>query len=357
MLPPQARDTTKVLFSDSPRGLENCGQTFKNLLGLAEDAIHLMIRVQACFGETRSALSCRVLLLQTKFRNRITVGTVYHGQAKTHGPEGVWDLNAPRQQVVGRDWDAYVQMPYSSHQEYINDLVELVREFPQDMEKKDSKGRTVEHILEHGSRYKHFGYLQNGGLLLGMLPGRETTLLHWGTTGNEALHMQLKMVFQTVTQQHESRVKSKTFAFSLDHMLAHNSAAYTPTTIQRSQQVLLSVLQGTISQTFFPESHADVKTIDSRAIARSRGAKLDPAKTRASKEMVKVQQLKWKKQEQINDAKKRERPNRINVAIVCPMKRTVFTKQKETPLRRKPAARKPILKKRPSARRDAAGTK
>ena len=350
VLPIAARQTVKAIFSDSPASLENSTDIYPNLLGVAEDGIHFVLRIEGCYGEHRCSLSRRVLLLQSKFRMTLR-GSVYHGAAKVHGPEGVWDLHAPRPETVGRDWDIYVREPYRSHQQYINDIMDVVAEFQSEMER-TSKGRPLLDILQSGAEYKHFGYLQNAGVLLGTLRPETCGLLAWGTTANEALHNQLKMCMHTVTQQHECRLETKANAFCLNHMLAHNSAAYTPTTVQRTQLSLLSLIQGSIGKHFFPATDVVAKTIASRTTARQPAVPRDQEKTTKSKQQSKINQAQWKKQAAMNVVKKNKRQQAHPVHVKLRVKRTVFTKKKEQPLRRKPTAakkKKQALRRKPAA--------
>jgi hypothetical protein len=68
VLPEDARATTKYIFSDSPDSVAGAAEVFPALVATAEDGFHLVIRVEYCFGEKRSALSSELLLLQMKFR-------------------------------------------------------------------------------------------------------------------------------------------------------------------------------------------------------------------------------------------------------------------------------------------------
>ena len=59
VLPQAARDTVKYIFSDSPTSVEGAAEVLPNLEAVAEDALHLVLRVEACTGEKqRSALPC-----------------------------------------------------------------------------------------------------------------------------------------------------------------------------------------------------------------------------------------------------------------------------------------------------------
>ena len=67
LIPQDARNAVRFLYSDSPA--KYMMKHFPNLEGIAEDALHLVFRVENCFGGRRNALSREVLCLQLKFQN------------------------------------------------------------------------------------------------------------------------------------------------------------------------------------------------------------------------------------------------------------------------------------------------
>lgn len=71
LLPQAARNTTQWIFSDTPHSVLNAAlenqELFPNLLGVAEDPLHFVFRVEACFAERRTPLSRMCLRIQKKF--------------------------------------------------------------------------------------------------------------------------------------------------------------------------------------------------------------------------------------------------------------------------------------------------
>ena len=167
-----------------------------------------------------------------------------------------------------------------------------------------------------------------------MLSPRERDLLPWGTTGNEALHRQLGYTMGAATLQHEDRVVSKALAFSLDGTLAHNSAAYSPTVTQMTQQTLLAGMQGHIAQAFCPESHCELLPISTKRDARTPGLRRDESKTAQQKQGRKARHEKWQKQDAIDASKRGHGVKKLA------MKRTVFKKRKTVKIQHKLAAMK-----------------
>ena len=355
VLPAPARQTTKIIFSDSPSTLEGHCADYPNLMGLAEDGLHFVIRIEECFGEKRVPLSRRLLLLQSKFRNPV-LGHIYHGQDHTHGPPGTLTPTTRQNDSDSRDWNLYCQMPYSSHQQYINDILDLIDEFPAEMNRKNHKARTVKDILLSGVAYKHFGYLQNGSILLSSLSQTDRGRLSFGTCGNEAIHKQMKVAVRTVTEQHEDRVGTKMLAFALDNMLAHNSAAYWPTTCQYGQAWLLTLLQGHIKKTFFPstnQSH-NPTPIASRNAARRAIVPRDLSKTASRAIVSQKRAAQWKKEETKRIKKKEQRVPRPQEHLNR-KRRTVFTMKKQACIKKRPAksVKRSGLLKRPASQHRA----
>ena len=81
LLPLDARQTTRWVFSDTPATALAAGaDLFPGLVGVAEDPTHLVFRVEACFGERRTPLSRICLQIQKKF-TAPSPGSIYRGNA------------------------------------------------------------------------------------------------------------------------------------------------------------------------------------------------------------------------------------------------------------------------------------
>ncbi len=79
ILPLEARNTTLWVFTDTPDTVNLARSCFANLEGVAEDPLHLVLRVEACFGEKRTQLSSELLRIQKKF-HVAAEGRIYNGQ-------------------------------------------------------------------------------------------------------------------------------------------------------------------------------------------------------------------------------------------------------------------------------------
>ena len=139
---------------------------------------------------------------------------------------------------------------------------------------------------------------------------------------------------RTATIQHEDRMLTTALAFSLDSMLAHRSAAYSPTVTQMTQQTLLAGIQGYIAQAFFPESHRELLPIRTKRDSRTPGLRRDESKTAQQKQRRKTRHEKWQKQVAIDESKRGYADTKLAT------KRNAFTKKKQVKIQRKLAAMK-----------------
>lgn len=333
-----ARATTKVLFSDSPSTLEgNTDEILPNLLGIVEDGLHLVIRMEACFGEHRVAVTREALALQSKFKVPTTSRSVYHGRGFCHGPEGTWSPNGVRSTPRPANLENYCGKPYTSHQQYMDDLMDLTVKYPEEMSRKNKKSRTLSQVIESGAAYHHYAYLHNGSVLLNNFSESEREHMNTWTVGNEALHNQIKTALRTVTLQHEDSLKTKVQLFAMDNMLAHSSAAYHPTSVQYSQQLILAVVQGRVRSTFFPKSVIEGVVVNSKRDARRSPVELNSQAARVRAAKFQKRADKW-----AAEISMRERRPKHESTHTRRIKRTVFTMKRGEKLKR--------LKKRPAAR-------
>ena len=88
LLPPDARQTTRWIFSDTPKTiLAAAADLYPSLIGVAEDPIHLVFRVEACFGERRTPCSRLCLHIQKKFTIPAP-GSIYDGESSHELSQG-----------------------------------------------------------------------------------------------------------------------------------------------------------------------------------------------------------------------------------------------------------------------------
>jgi len=122
----------------------------------------------------------------------------------------------------------------------------------------------------------------------------------------------------------------------LAHLLAHNSAAYHPTMSQHTQSEVLSFLYGRLQTEFFaPFANAGGNvSVTTRAAARSPVQRVDLQALARRNAIRQEQSMRWDTHKR---AKRVKNPKAYYTRRDI-VKRTVFTKRKETPLKRRPAA-------------------
>lgn len=328
VLPTDARRTVKYFFTDSPASVEGATDVLPSLQAVAEDALHLVLRVEGCTGEKRTPFSARLLKLQTRFRLPHR-GPFFHGTAVAKPPdEGTW-VDPPKSgDVEAVDESEQADKPFQNHQDYLDAVLALCAQFPDKMRNKNSKGQTVLQILKNGTSYKHFRYMWNGSHIIAalhaVLAPSEVQLLNFGTCGNEALHFQLKASQEQIVQQHIQTFPPQLAAFSLAKMLAHHSAAYFHTVSQRKESEILSLVQGCLLKGFLPPlQNGHAQPTLSRAALRKPVHSMDPSKTAAKKKMAAQKAAQWEKEVRNRSLKKKQA-----CSSKSSMKRTVFTQKK-----------------------------
>ena len=153
------------------------------------------------------------------------------------------------------------------------------------------------------------------------MPPSERAMLAIGTTSNEALHSELNKWTTCVTAQHKERLFLVTRIFALCKILTHNSALYSPTTMQQTQSALLSKIAGRISAGFFaPPNIAEVH-IRSRDDLRSHPIRNDPSGIAERNKM----KLSRSKRVQAHHELKHNVSKKTKLVITKSQKRTAFT--------------------------------
>ena len=213
LLPVEDRVGVKFLFSDSPA--KYMARYFPNLIGVAEDILHLVFRVEYCFGGRRTKLSREILSLQQKFLNPPTGGahSVYEGG---YLPREAKEMAVCAREMSRGKWQQYLKKPYKSHKEYASQLERIRRKYPAEMRRTDGagkKGRSVAEILRAGASTRHYAYLFNNAIFASL--GSKTK----GTMVNEAVHKKIKNWGAAVTQQHADRMQSVGKVFGLYKLL------------------------------------------------------------------------------------------------------------------------------------------
>ena len=221
---------------------------------------------------------------------------------------------------VATDKEVDPHTPYTHHQEYIDDLHDVILKYPNDMARKNSRGQTLRQTLINGASFSHFAYLQNGGRAIQSMAAQDRLLWAMGTTANEALHSEFNSTQRTVVQQHLESIESVLFSFSFAKLLAHHAAAYCPTVSQRSQSQLLALMLGQMQRHFCKQfSFHNIRPARTRTQVRRPVHHVLPANVQAFQRTVAEQKLRWARHVL-------RKPRHL---CKKPVKRTVFTKRKQ----------------------------
>ena len=154
----------RLLYSDSP--CEAFLLHLPNALGCAEDSLHLVLRCEYCIGGRRNECTRWILDLQNKSMLPLGNGamqTVYHGTA---GPDISWEASPTARNMAQEEWRVFKTVPFLTHAEYVSHLKLVASLYPQFMGCKQPHGdrHTMLHVLQAGSSFRHFMYLQNNAI-------------------------------------------------------------------------------------------------------------------------------------------------------------------------------------------------
>ena len=230
----------QFLYSHSP--VQGFVEHSPNGKGIAEDPIHLPIRIDYTTGRHRSKLSKSIVALHMKFSQPAREGhPIYH--LGDDVPLLAWDDVPVADAILGPDWDAYLQKPFHDSMEYVSMLRLFAQDHADILHRKDAKGNTVLHILKNAG--KHYHYLQNGSVFRRLAPGIRTN-----TMGNEAIHRQIKRWAECIYQCHKERLVLAGRVFGVYKALCHRA---NPTTILLPESTRLSIVAGCLTRGATPK--------------------------------------------------------------------------------------------------------
>ena len=129
----------RFLFTDSPS--EGFLGALPNGLACAEDAMHLVFRVEHCFGQKRNSCSRAIMAIQKKFLvaapGAPTADDLYHG---SNSGVDIWDEVGAVGPRSGREEADFMGQPFQAHAEYVAELKRVAATYPDDMARKNLKG-------------------------------------------------------------------------------------------------------------------------------------------------------------------------------------------------------------------------
>ena len=244
------------LFSDAPGRIYKAARSvFDCLLAVGEDPLHLVFRLEYCWGGKRLEPSQRVLELHKKFR------VASRGSASFYNPgsQSLVSMKWPCALIVEcrtpNQWAEFCDLPFDEedgYKSYVTELAKISVSYVDWMGKRNSKGVTALKILQNAATRHHYEYLQNSSRLIARL-GINAVRLAVGTTRNEQLHREFNGWMRNIRMSHTTRLLICIRIFVFLKMITHSSAAYHPTLVQTSQSRLIHSIAGEIQHNgFFP---------------------------------------------------------------------------------------------------------
>ena len=151
-------DNVKFVFSDCPSRIYKVAtKTFKSLVAIGEDALHLAIRLEYCWGEKKTKPSVRVRQLHRKFNVPTLSIEPFWNPSDSKVTTVIWPDHPPVPPLYARssdEWTKYCSYPFNGdtgHIEYASELAKISVLYGEYMGSKNSKGVTAQEILRNGA--------------------------------------------------------------------------------------------------------------------------------------------------------------------------------------------------------------
>ena len=246
----------RFLFSDAPdRIVKAAEKVFDSLLAVGEDPLHLVFRLEHCWGGKRLLPSQRVLELHRKFREPCHSSAPFYKHGTLTLDSARWPSFPILESRTPTQWLDFCALPFNEddgYESYVFELATISTTYADWMGYKNSKGVTALKILQNAATRVHYEYLQNSSRLVALL-GENAIRLGVGTTRNEQLHREFNIWMRNIRMSHRTRLLTCIRVFVFLKLITHSSAAYSPTLIQNSQSRLIHSIAGKIQHNgFFP---------------------------------------------------------------------------------------------------------
>lgn len=228
-------------------------EVFPNLVCVAQDTQHLVMKVQDAHGKVRKPVTHLLSRIMGKFNRAPDAAS---GGANGVAP-GVWDgepteeektllrhvrectlpprLQKRAEALVGQD------APWGAYREYLLAMAWLTTRFSMELRRRTrKKGKPLLRVLVAACSYSRWSVYANNVVLRSFFAQGTLSLLPCGTTGNEALHAEMRNAFRQVYSIHVPTLRLRLSTFTLAKMIAWNAAVRFPGLRQRRQQGVLA---------------------------------------------------------------------------------------------------------------------
>ena len=286
----------------SPKLLRCLREVCPNLLVLSLDPNHLFFVYESAFYENRTAGSHFLRKIMRKFsatRGRLHNGRAYYTggaindytRAEMTSRRLLMHSSMALRRAAALEADIDTDRAFSSRAEFIQYLAAVVKLYPKDVKRKTTSGKTIKAVLVSASEASRCEWYFNYSRYIRTLPRKVLELLPTDTASNEALHAELKRWFQNVPQGlHPSMLQLKLRMFHIAKVLAHTTALYHPTLVQRSQNAVLHRAAGALD----PWSENDAWKHWCQTLRRGSAVSKARLKLRQHRSDVKQAISKWK---------------------------------------------------------------
>ena len=235
---------------------------FPALQVLFQDVVHLALNCEKGFGGKRSLGSIALRKILTKFDavdQKLSCTTwsnvPFAGQsaASLTQEEEKWraiirgEKSLPKQQTIAFLSSLGSRRPFTSREEFIRAVVCLSTAYTIHLDSKGSNKKTVRTFLFNATSLAQCAWYFNNHIHRHSVDPAGLPLLASGTTGNEALHNEVKQAFRQTIRLHQSTMATKMRVFLFGKLLSFTVARFRPTTRQmRPAQILARALASDI---------------------------------------------------------------------------------------------------------------
>ena len=211
-VPAGRANEVRLVYSDSPeRDDPDVAELYPHAT-TAQDPLHIALRIEKGMGGHTTKMSALLRRILQKFRlpagehspGVYRKGDYVHSKAK-HLQRHMDNMTAWEAGIrVGQmELKEYIDAPYTSHREWSRDLAAIAKAYPEQLRRRTHKGTTVKASLANSTREVIWRYLCNGPAMI--LAAGLTGDLPYGTTTNEANHLELVHFFRNVLYQTKRR--------------------------------------------------------------------------------------------------------------------------------------------------------
>ncbi|CAJ1387393.1 unnamed protein product [Effrenium voratum] len=255
-LPPDALSQINFVACDNPSNFlkERLHEVCPNLQMVSLDPVHLAFAWEYSTWKKRTAGSRALRAVLSKLSQRDPArgadawGEVYHGSSafELTAAEEVYRDNIRHSSMpiqtarrILKDMD--YSTPFAQRLHFIQALAALSAAHADEASKiAPGPNRKVRELLWGAASADRLEWYLNNTRARHCMKSSHHSMLHVGTSSNEALHREINAWFRETQQIHQATLKLKLFILQHAKLLSHNAAMYHHTSSQHSQATVLA---------------------------------------------------------------------------------------------------------------------